>query len=276
MLRWTVALTLALSALGLGCRGQGEEDIRKANVFFKNGDLDRAESAYTRALEAAPSSEPALEGLGNVAFERGDFRGAMTWYGRAIEAEPKAMNARHRLAIAATELGDLETAVRALEGALALDAKDVFALHALGGLQQKKGDLAQAEALQTEVLRLDDKHRAARLALASIRVDQGRWAEAERELAQLQAAGAHTLAEYGFARMFARRADWAQAAARLETVLGEDVAHPRRMLEDPAFEAFWATAEGAPLSARIQALAAQKGARTSTAGAARTTTIAAP
>lgn len=233
-----IAPLMACASL-VACKESGEEHIRKAHVLFSNGQLDEAEKSYKTAIEVEPGSEVALEGLGNIYFERGDPRTAVTWYEKAAAADARAVNARHRLAVARVELGDLQGAVKALEEALAIDAKNVFALHALGGQYQKLGNLKRAEELQLEVLKLEPEHLGARFALASLFTDSGRAEEAERELSKLHARGAEALAEYGFARLEAKRGKPAEAAKRLTRVLELGVAHPSKILADDVFDDAW-------------------------------------
>jgi tetratricopeptide (TPR) repeat protein len=221
------------------CRESAEEHIRKAHVLFSNKELDKAQAEYEKAVAIEADSEIALEGLGNIAFERGDVKGALSWYEKATAADAKAINARHRLAVAKSELGDLPGAVAALEEALAIDPDNTFALNALGGLHQKMGDLKRAEERQLAALRVDPEFRAARFALASILVDTSRFDDAERELTKLHTRGAEALAEYGFARLEAKRGRAPEAAKRLTRVLELGVAHPSKVLSDDVFNDAW-------------------------------------
>lgn len=221
------------------CRESAEQHIRKAHVLFANKQLDQALASYEKAVSIEPDNEIALEGIGNVAFERGDVKTAASWYEKAAAADEKAINARHRLAIARSELGDIEGAIAALEQALKIDPANTFAINALGGLYQKKGDLKRAEELQVAAVKIDPEFRAARYALAMIMIDTGRYDDADRELSKLHTRGSEALAEYGFARLDAKRGKHAEAAARLQRVLDLGVTHPSKVLSDPAFNESW-------------------------------------
>jgi tetratricopeptide (TPR) repeat protein len=243
-------LLLVFGALA-GCRESTEEHIRKAHVLFKNGELAGAEAQYSRALELDAKNAVALEGLGNVLFERGDAKGAHAFYERAVAADPKSINAKHRLAIAKSELGDHRAAIAILEETLALDRQNVFALHALGGLYQKTGDLARAEEKQLEALRADANHLGARYALATLFIDSGRLEEAERELTKLHTRGAEAVAEYGFARVAAKRGSFEDAAKRLARVLELGVTHPEKILADEVFRDAWSHPAMAAIRAKL-------------------------
>lgn len=236
--RRRISLLLVLAALP-ACRDTPEEHIRKAHVLFSNKELDKAEAEYQRAVEIDAKNEIALEGLGNVFFERGDVKTALSWYEKAAAADDTAINARHRLAITRSELGDVPGAIAALEEALKIDPENTFALNAAGGLYERSGDKKRAEELQVSALRVDPEHRAARFALASIFVDTARYDDAERELTKLHTRGAEALAEYGFARLEAKRGRAPEAAKRLTRVLELGVTHPSKILSDDAFQDAW-------------------------------------
>jgi hypothetical protein len=82
-------------------------------------------------------------------------------------------------------------------------------------------------------------------------IDDGRFEEAERELTRLYAGDAKPIAEYGFARLAARKDAPKEAARRLENVLDLGVSHPERVLNDDAFRAHWSDPDMAKVRARL-------------------------
>src|SRR5688572_9538470 len=114
------ALTVVLSLLSVAACQKGEENIRKAHVFFKSGDLDSAGKHYRAAADADPNNAAAWEGLGNVAFERREYDGAIAHYEKAIATDTKAMSARHKLAVALTTANRTQDAIELLEATIAL------------------------------------------------------------------------------------------------------------------------------------------------------------
>jgi tetratricopeptide (TPR) repeat protein len=221
------------------CRESAEQHIRKGHVFFSNRSFDDAEKEYARAVEIDPENAIALEGIGNVWFERHHVKNAIGWYEKAAAADPRSIQARHRLAIARTEAGDLRGALEPLIEAMKLDPTNTFAHYAVGNLYQRLGELANAEQHQLEVVKLDPDHRAGRFALAQIFVNSGRLDDAERELTRLRARGSEALAEYGFARLEAKRGKFPEAAKHLERVLELGVTRPAAVLEDEIFAPGW-------------------------------------
>jgi tetratricopeptide (TPR) repeat protein len=252
---------VAILALGLACQ-KGEENLRKAHVFFKNGDLDSAAKLYREAADAEPSNVTAWEGLGNVAFERHEYERAIDHYRKAIEIEKKAMSARHKLAVALTTANRTDDAIALLEETIMIDPKDAFAFNALGGLHQKLGELEKAKQYQVGALNADEDFHAARFALGSVLVDLGELEEAEREFTRLLTKKQDALAEYGFARLAAKREKWPQAALHLERVLDAGVAHPEKIATDAVFANGWSEE---PMRKAKQKLDRAAGTKTSTA-----------
>jgi tetratricopeptide (TPR) repeat protein len=252
-------LLAALLALA-GCQ-KGEENTRKAHVFFKSGDVESAAKLYRAAADADPNNAAAWEGLGNVAFELKSYDEAIAHYRKAIAIDAKAMSARHKLAVALTTANQADAAIELLEETAAIDPSNAFALNALGGLHQKKGDLDRAKQYQISAWAADDDFHAARFALGSLLVDMGELEEAEREFSRLVVKDQESLAEYGFARIAAKREKWDQVARHLAAVLDGVVAHPERIAVDPVFADGWSEA---PMKALKEKLDRAAGTKTST------------
>jgi tetratricopeptide (TPR) repeat protein len=250
-------LPLLLSVSIVACQ-KGEENIRKAHVFFKSGDLDSAADHYRAAVEADPKNAAAWEGLGNVAFERKSYEDAIERYQKAIELDPKAMSARHKLAVTLSTANRTDDAIALLEETVALDPKNAFPLNALGGLHQKRGDLQKAKEYQAAAIAADDDFHAARFALASVLIDLGELEAAERELTRLLRRDQEALGEYGFARLAARRGKWDQAAQHLDRVLDAGVAHPEKIAKDPVFANGWGEGAMARMKEKLDRAAGTK------------------
>lgn len=250
-------LLLLVTLLLIGCP-KGEESIRKANVFFKNGDLARAEEAYERALEADPESAAALEGLGNVAYEQKKYDLAIERYQQAIAAHPEAISARHKLAVTYSTVNRVAEAIEVLEATVKVEPKNAFAYNALGGLYQKRGDLDVAKEMQIRALGIDEDFHAARFALGSVLVDLGELEAAERELTRLMKKGERSLAEYGYARLAASRGAWADAARHLDVVLDAGVSHPEKIARDPVFTEGWSEGPMRDIKRRVDRIAGSK------------------
>lgn len=246
-----LAVVLGATALLTACPRAGEEELRKANVYFSTGDLDRALTLYTTAAELDPKSSRAREGAANVHYERGELAEAKRWYQLAIAANENAVTPRHKLALTLAAGGELEPAVAALRGALEVAPDNPYALSTIGGLYRRMDRLEDAEKMQLEALRLDPDYHGARYALANVMIDSGRITDAEEQLTRLATSGRGALAEYGFARIAARAGDAAEAARRLNDLLDGGVDAPARIADDPAFSALWTTPQMAAVRRRL-------------------------
>lgn len=254
-------LILAAAALLSACPATGEEDLRKGNVLFTNGDFDLAEKHYRKALETAPDSARAMDGLGNIAFERGRMADAADWYRKAIAAEPDAISTYHRLAIALSESGRQDAAKEVLLQSIERADDDVFAYFSLGGIYARTGEVEKAEKMFAKAIALEERHDAARYALAKLLMDDGRTEEAERQLTRLTQNGAKTLAAYGHARIAAKANQPEQAAKYLDSVLEDGVDRPNKILEDEAFRKLWSHPAMKPVHEKLRAVGTSTRAR---------------
>ncbi|WP_242361931.1 tetratricopeptide repeat protein [Anaeromyxobacter sp. SG17] len=112
-------------------------------------DLEGAEAAFRRALEADPASPEALEALTELFKRRGRVRDLVITLEQKLEAaaglEEKKATLLEVAKIYDGELGDVDEAVGALRRVLELDGADALALEALSGLyrrEQRWADLA--------------------------------------------------------------------------------------------------------------------------------------
>jgi Ca-activated chloride channel homolog len=72
------------------------------NVFFRQGEVDKAREEYRRALAAADASlDPrAVYNLGNTFFNQQQYQEAVQAYQRALKLSPKDMDAKRNLELA--------------------------------------------------------------------------------------------------------------------------------------------------------------------------------
>jgi len=246
-----IVAALIAPCLLLGCPRAGEEELRKANVYFATGDHDRALELYTTAAKLDEKSSRAREGAGNVHYERGALADAKRWYGEAIQANANAVTSRHKLALTLAAMKDFDGALKALEGALEVAPDNPYALSTMGAIYRKMGRLEDAEAKQLEALRLDPDYHGARYALANLMIGSGRNADAERQLSLLATSGMAELAEYGFARISATKGDVDDVVERLGGLLERGVDAPERIAADPVFEKLWGDPKMASLRAKL-------------------------
>jgi tetratricopeptide (TPR) repeat protein len=115
------------------------EELRRGYGWVSSGDLERAEVAFSHALEFDPDLVEAESGLGVVARTRGDLAGALRHFDRALAADGSFAEGhanRGEALLAANELGAAE---RALRSALALNPDLIEARLNLGRSLLRRG-----------------------------------------------------------------------------------------------------------------------------------------
>lgn len=91
-------------------QGDGPTLIRLGNAALELQQIDTAEDAFTRLLEAEPESAAGLFGLARIAALRRRDEQAVALFERVLELEPTAAAVHYPLAQAYRRLGDLERA----------------------------------------------------------------------------------------------------------------------------------------------------------------------
>jgi tetratricopeptide (TPR) repeat protein len=118
---------VAIALLALACAGRSAahpraaEEIVRGYRYVSDRDLERAEIAFSHALEFDPDLPEALNGLGIVARTREDLDGALRRFERAVRIAPDFAEGHANLGEALLAKGRLDAAVHELERALAID-----------------------------------------------------------------------------------------------------------------------------------------------------------
>lgn len=125
--RLTTVLAVGAAALALaGCPPrleEGERLIKDGNEYFKAKSYQRADDAYSRALELRPGEVGVWANRGNTRKMMGDVEGALADYEAALALDPGFAQAWANRAILRDELGDAEGAMEDYRKALELDPK---------------------------------------------------------------------------------------------------------------------------------------------------------
>lgn len=176
------------------------EDIMKAgDEAARGGDLQRAASLYTQAIEIAPNSElwhrlgfvydrldkkplaaqaygnalrfdennaAAREDLGLLLLESKRRDQAKVQLTRAVELDPKRWRAHNALGVLADGTGDYATAIAHYDAALAANPNSPMLLNNLGYSNYLAGNLDQAAELYTRALALSPDYLPAKANVA--------------------------------------------------------------------------------------------------------------
>jgi tetratricopeptide (TPR) repeat protein len=209
-----VALLLVLStAASPACfasrrvHPRSAEQLRRGYAYVAGGDLERAEVAFSHALEFDPDLVEARNGLGVVARSRGDLETALRHFGDAVALDGSFSEGHANRGEALLAAGDdLAAAERALREALALNPDLVEARHNLGRALLRRGLTEPGERVRAWA-------RARDAYLHVLEADPGR-------------AGAHSdlaLLDYLSGRPERAEGSWSRAAALAPT--DADAAH---------------------------------------------------
>jgi tetratricopeptide (TPR) repeat protein len=110
-------------------RGAKQNDFAQAYQHYlegcrfdqDNGDPERAEAAYRRALDLDPTLANAITNLGNLMYRRGRIDDAENFYIRALQVDPEQPEAFYNLGFLLYDRGDTAAAVLNFRRALRTD-----------------------------------------------------------------------------------------------------------------------------------------------------------
>jgi tetratricopeptide (TPR) repeat protein len=138
-------------------KNPAEDFFISAQAKQAKGDLDRAISDYSSAIELDPTYTDAYNNRGNAKNERGDPDGAISDFNQALKLNPKYAYAYNNRALAKQAKGDLDGAIADFSDAIEVDPKYANAYANRGVAKQAKGDLDGAIADFNRAVELDPK-----------------------------------------------------------------------------------------------------------------------
>jgi protein O-GlcNAc transferase len=119
--------------------------VQAGNDFLKRREVDEAEHAFRLALEADPSSQEALAGLGQVEVMRGRYSDALPLLQRATRVPTQIVAAFRSLGDAYAATGDPDRAAQSYRQAVALAPNDLAMRAALVSALTESGSYDEAE-----------------------------------------------------------------------------------------------------------------------------------
>jgi tetratricopeptide (TPR) repeat protein len=99
---------------------------------WKNGEPDRAISAFDRSLQLDPTHRKSLYNSGRVLLELGRSQEALERIQKALAQDPSSNEGLRLLGRAQYRLGKVDDAIKAYQQALAADHRDVWSMNNLG------------------------------------------------------------------------------------------------------------------------------------------------
>jgi class 3 adenylate cyclase/CHAT domain-containing protein/tetratricopeptide (TPR) repeat protein len=137
--------------------GNGLGYVILANIFFREGDLEKAESLFKNALEAGQATDgqkaEALMGLGRIASIRKDTSGALDYYQQAAELAPGTAQAYTSQAVLLDRQGDYDRALALFKRAEEL-APDNEGVRAMANETVQKASILADQERQERIDRL--------------------------------------------------------------------------------------------------------------------------
>lgn len=158
--RWA----LALSFLGDEARGRG--------------DVDRALTAYRKALELLPDDARLLGAAGAALNRVGEFERALLYLQRSVAADPDHALTRVNLGIARAALGDVAGATESYAAAARINPVEPLAFFNLGNLYLRQAALREAALAYGRAVELDPGLARGHYNLARVYIQLQRYDEA--------------------------------------------------------------------------------------------------
>ena len=141
-------------AAPVGRAEQARRQIAAGHDLLARGLYDEAERAYRLALEADPTSQEALAGLGQVEVQRGRYTEAVPLLERATRVPTQIVSAFRSLGDAYEAIGDHERAVISYRQAVALAPNDLAVRFPLANSLTQIGSFSEAEDVCRGSLRI--------------------------------------------------------------------------------------------------------------------------
>lgn len=181
---WTVAATLLLVMVSVGCRGNAEtrkqQSFAAANQYVEQQKLREATIEYRNAIQIDPRFGEARKGLAKTLARLGDRAGALDEYVRAADLLPDDVDLQLTAGGMLLERGRATDALSRAEAALQKQPNSIAAHllkgNALAGLK----DFEKALDAIDEAVRLDPSRGATYTQLGYVEFTRGRQEDAEK------------------------------------------------------------------------------------------------
>src|SRR5688572_18546872 len=181
---WTVAATLLVVTVSVGCSGSAEtrkhRSFQTANQYVEQNKPREAVIEYRNAIQIDPRFGEARKGLAKTLAALGDRSGALDEYVRAADLLPDDVDLQIAAGAMLLESGQATDALSRAEAALRKQPDSVAAHllkgNALAGLK----DFEKALDAIDEAVRLDPSRGATYTQLGFVEFSRGRQADAEK------------------------------------------------------------------------------------------------
>jgi tetratricopeptide (TPR) repeat protein len=198
-------------------------------VYWQQGDLDGAESAWQRVLTMNPTHADVLNNLGLLASRRHQYADAVGFFQRATEAKPDLPDPHLNLAETYMKMGQTGPAETQLRAAVALSPLNTRARNKLGQLLVETGHLDEAEDQFRASIRIEPSVFACDF-LGAIDVRRRAREAAERDFrAALSLDESDSNAHFGLGFLYKAAGRKAEALSQYQAGLLKDPTNPQAL-----------------------------------------------
>ena len=198
-------------------------------VYWQQGDLDNAESAWRRVLAVNPNHADVLNNLGLLASRRHRYGEAVGFFQRAIRARPNLGDPHLNLAETFMKMDEREPAEAQLRAAVALSPLSTRARNTLGQVLVETGRPDEAEEQFRASLRIEPTVLAYDF-LGMIDIRRHAWEAAERDFrAALSLDESDSNAHFGLGYIYKAAGRKAEALSQYQAGLLKDPTNARAL-----------------------------------------------
>ena len=180
------ALTMVDSASGIADGSQAAHvEMLRGRIFSEMGHLEKADSAYTVALDHDPDYSGVWLNRGNNAYRMSKYRRAIRFYRNELGGEPQAEPWRG-IGRAYVELGVSDSAEWAFQNAIQRDSSYAPAYHSLALLYEDEGAFERALEYARQAHRRDTSNTGFQYQLGLLELRNGNERAALRHLVEVR------------------------------------------------------------------------------------------
>ena len=198
-------------------------------VYWDQGAVENAESAWKRSLAINPQYGVVLNNLGMVAGKKEQYAEAVKFFQRAMELRPNSLDPHLNLGTVYRLMGLAGPAEFQLRKALALPPPDSRVPNELGQLLVQEGRTDEAEDQFRASIRIEPNALAYDF-LGEINIRRRAWGEAERDFrAALSLDESDSNAHCGLGYLYKAAGRKAEALSQYQAGLVKDPANPQAL-----------------------------------------------
>ena len=191
-------------------------------VYWQDGDVDKAEAAWRRALALNGNNAIVLNNLGLVASRRKQYDQAVDFFKRAMKLKPNYTDPHLNLGVTYRQMNLGGPAETQLHAAVTLSPLNQRARNELGQLLLEEGRLAEAEE-EFRASARSEPNIVAYDSLGGLELRRGDSQSAERDFrAALALDEFDSQAHFGLGRLYAARGRKVEALKQYQAGLGSD------------------------------------------------------